>query len=301
MRAVTVTTGPSSGAAIQPPVPAGRVLVVDDNAANQLLAARMLARLGYEVRVAGDGRDALGVLEVAPHDVVLMDCQMPGMDGYEATAEIRRREGTTRQVAIVAMTAGVTQWDEQTCLETGMDAFLGKPVDWKAAAGVLARWTVVARSRSAAAASGPGSPGLDPGGPAPARTPALDPAIVAEIAALEDGGDEGLLDELLTAFVEDATGRVATLRTAVAGEGANVAGTAHSLRGSSLSFGARSLAGLCAEVEAAAAAGNAAAVVRLVEEMEAELARVAEEVAERFGRAGRRGQPGAAANGADAA
>lgn len=291
-----------SQASSDAPASAGRVLVVDDNEANQLLAARMLERLGYVVRVAGDGRAALAVLEDGPQDVVLMDCQMPGMDGYETTAEIRRREGESRQVVIVAVTAGVTRWDEQTCLDTGMDAFLAKPVDWKAAASLLGRWTAISRARSEVASSGSGTFGPSVPIPGGGHPPALDPAVVAEIAALEDSGDPGVVDELLTAFVEDATGRVDQLRAGMAGERAKLAATAHSLRGSSLSFGASSLAGLCAEVELAAAAGNRAAIAPLVEELEAELARVAHEVAERLGRTAGAGlAPRSTANGADVA
>lgn len=105
-----------------------RVLVVEDNVVNQRVAVRMLERLGLLADVAGNGRHALEMLGVLPFDVVFMDCQMPEMDGYEAAAEIRRREGPNRQVTIIAMTAEVLKGSRERCLEAGMNSYISKPV-----------------------------------------------------------------------------------------------------------------------------------------------------------------------------
>jgi len=103
-----------------------RVLIVEDNMINQKVAARMLERLGLRADVAGNGREALRMFESLPYDLILMDCQMPEMDGYEATREIRVREGPAHHVPILAMTADPLV--RETCLASGMDDFIVKPV-----------------------------------------------------------------------------------------------------------------------------------------------------------------------------
>ena len=120
----------------------GRVLVVEDNAINQLVARGLLDRLGFVSDLAGNGHEALAALERTTYAAVLMDCQMPEMDGYTATAEIRRREGAARHIPIIAMTAGALAGDEERCLAAGMDAYLPKPIDSLQLEAVLARWVV---------------------------------------------------------------------------------------------------------------------------------------------------------------
>jgi CheY-like chemotaxis protein len=106
-----------------------RVLLVEDNLVNQTLAVRLLEKRGYIVSVAGDGRQALATLEKKEFDVVLMDVQMPEMDGFEATAAIRETERSTgKHIPIIAMTAHVLKGDEDRCLFAGMDAYLSKPI-----------------------------------------------------------------------------------------------------------------------------------------------------------------------------
>jgi two-component system sensor histidine kinase/response regulator len=124
----------------------GRVLVVEDNAINQLVARGLLDRLGFVVDLAGNGHEALAALENTAYAAVLMDCQMPEMDGYTATAEIRRREGSGCHTPIIAMTAGALAGDEERCLAAGMDAYLPKPIDSAHLETVLTRWTTAATS-----------------------------------------------------------------------------------------------------------------------------------------------------------
>jgi CheY-like chemotaxis protein len=106
-----------------------RVLLVEDNVVNQTLAVRLLEKRGYIVSVAGNGRQALATLKMKEFDVVLMDVQMPEMDGFEATAAIRDRERSTgKHIPIIAMTAHALKSDEDRCLSAGMDAYLSKPI-----------------------------------------------------------------------------------------------------------------------------------------------------------------------------
>jgi signal transduction histidine kinase/CheY-like chemotaxis protein len=105
-----------------------RALVAEDNAVNKTVAVRMLTRLGVQADVAGNGREAVEMVRMLPYDIVFMDCQMPGMNGYEASVEIRRREGLDRRVTIIALTAEAVDGTREQCLESGMDDFIAKPV-----------------------------------------------------------------------------------------------------------------------------------------------------------------------------
>ena len=129
---------PSDGTDVQKPNTGPTVLVAEDNPVNQLVAARMLENLGYRVEVVADGDQAVRAVERRRFSVVLMDCQMPVMDGFEATAEIRQRQGDGPRLPIIAMTAAAMDEDAQTCLAAGMDAHLAKPVKTAALVAVLA-------------------------------------------------------------------------------------------------------------------------------------------------------------------
>jgi len=117
-----------------------RVLVVEDNAVNQKVAMMLLTKLGIRVDVAGHGREALDMLRMLPYDLVFMDCQMPEMNGYEATQAIRRLDGPTATVPIIAMTADVVTGSRERCAEAGMDDFVGKPVQVEALTRALRTW-----------------------------------------------------------------------------------------------------------------------------------------------------------------
>jgi CheY-like chemotaxis protein len=117
-----------------------RILVVEDNAANVKVAVRMIERLGYRADVAGNGSEAVEILGRMQYDAVLMDCQMPELDGYEATREIRRSEKDGRHLPIIAMTASAMAGDRERCLAAGMDDYISKPVKLHIVAAVLERW-----------------------------------------------------------------------------------------------------------------------------------------------------------------
>ena len=117
-----------------------RALVVEDNVVNQVVATRMLARLRIRSDVAANGREALEMLSVLPYDVVFMDCQMPEIDGYQATTELRRREGPNRKVTVIAMTAEAIAGCREQCLDAGMDEYITKPVKLAELTNALVKW-----------------------------------------------------------------------------------------------------------------------------------------------------------------
>jgi len=119
----------------------GHLLVVEDNKVNQKVAAGFLKRLGYSIDFAGNGREALEALDLGgEYDAVLMDCQMPEMDGYQATAAIRKRNDHNRVIPVIAMTANAMQGDRQQCIDAGMDDYVSKPIEADELAEVLGRW-----------------------------------------------------------------------------------------------------------------------------------------------------------------
>ena len=135
--------GAAPAPAQKPPAPArpARILIVEDNATNQVLARRMLEKMGHRAEVVADGKEALAALELADYDLIFMDCQMPVLDGYAATAEIRRREaGSGGRVPIVAMTANAIEGERERCLTAGMDDYLVKPLQAAVLDAAVRRW-----------------------------------------------------------------------------------------------------------------------------------------------------------------
>jgi two-component system sensor histidine kinase/response regulator len=233
-----------------PPEHAPRVLVAEDNEVNQLLAVHMLEKRGYLVDVAANGRDAVRSVTEADYALVLMDCQMPELDGYAATREIRdwETERSTR-TPIVAMTAHSMHGDRERCLAAGMDDYLAKPLDSVAFDAALARWAPAAEPVSAMARVAP---------PA-VRSNENEPAIDAE--ALErlraDLGDSDVLPQLVEIFASHTPERLEDLRAAVeSGNTIETRKVAHALKGSAQTLAAGRMAALCRDLELQASNGS---------------------------------------------
>jgi PAS domain S-box-containing protein len=138
--AAATNGGPSPAATPRLWGSAPRVLVAEDSPVNQTVAVRTLERVGCQADVAHSGREALAMLASRQYDAVLMDCQMPELDGYEATAELRRREGAGQHIPVIAMTGETMDGDRERCLAAGMDDYLSKPIERAALVAVLQRW-----------------------------------------------------------------------------------------------------------------------------------------------------------------
>ncbi len=225
----------------------GRILVVEDNLVNQKVAAGMLRKLGYQADAVADGGQALGAIERNRYDLVLMDCQMPVMDGYTATGEIRAREAADAHLPIVAMTAHALGGEREKCLAAGMDDYLAKPVRIADLKQKIDYWCLseaaVAGSASAEEDSQPGDAGSMPVVEAGASA-AIEQSALDELR--EVMGED--LDELIDAYLDDTARRLEELSRAVDREPEVLIQVAHTLKGSSANVGARLFSARCAEV-----------------------------------------------------
>jgi CheY-like chemotaxis protein/HPt (histidine-containing phosphotransfer) domain-containing protein len=235
---------PSDGAHLMANHPL-HVLLAEDNLVNQRVTRAQLQRLGCEVDVAGDGREAIEATARRPYDLVLMDCQMPGVDGFDATREIRRREEAGRRVPIVALTANALRGDRERCLAAGMDDYLAKPTDLDSLRETLERHATPAREgRAAGAAPGRG-------------TTLVDADALSHLKALERDGP-GFLAVLVREFDEGFRERLGDMQLAAReSDGAGLRGAAHSLKGSAGIVGAEGMASLCRKIEHLGAEGQA--------------------------------------------
>jgi CheY-like chemotaxis protein/HPt (histidine-containing phosphotransfer) domain-containing protein len=244
------------------------VLLVEDNATNRLVASRIVERLGYAVEMAENGREALEMITEAitgpnkkSYAVIFMDCQMPVMDGYEATQAIRALEGDDRHTPIIAMTAAAMEGDRNACIAAGMDDYLAKPIRPKLVRAALARW-----APETITASGDE--------PAAATDDVIDVARLDLLIRLDRGGAD-LLTEVLNQYLEDTSTRLLSLHEALARQDmTTVSEVAHSTRGASANVGASMMAALCARVEDLARKGDVDGCAALATVVDGEFERV---------------------------
>jgi PAS domain S-box-containing protein len=217
-----------------PIIAAGRVLVAEDNPVNQLVIRGMLDKRGYDYDVVGDGREALQRLESGDYAALLMDVQMPVVDGFEATAQIRERERADERLPIVAMTASAMEGDRERCLAAGMDDYISKPLRPDQLDAVLERWLGHTGAPMASAASNGDRNGLIDAG---------------RVQRFRDDYPE-IADRLVALFADTTPPLLQELTNAVhASDDEAVRRLAHKLKGSCQNVGAVRMAALCRELE----------------------------------------------------
>jgi signal transduction histidine kinase/DNA-binding response OmpR family regulator/HPt (histidine-containing phosphotransfer) domain-containing protein len=255
LRVVTGILGTATGEAERPhTAPAGnterlqgRVLLVEDNAINQRVAGAMLKRLGLTVLLATHGGEAVAMVREQAFDLVLMDCQMPVMDGFEATRQIRAWEAGggrgARTLPVVALTANAMVGDREACAAAGMSDYLAKPIDGARLAAMLARHLAAAVPARHAQARTP---------PAVARAAAaaFDPSVLDGLPMVADGSEPEFALQVLEQFVQGSAETVELCRRAVAGDDAAIALRAvHTLKSTSAQVGALALAAWAGDLE----------------------------------------------------
>jgi len=234
----------------------------------------VLEELGYRVDIANDGTQALELFGRHTYRAVIMDCQMPGMDGYEAAREMRRREsvpadcaGAPRgpaagRIPIIAMTAAALKDDRERCYAAGMDDYLTKPFEPEDLASAIQHWI------------------SDPADPATAGTTASAPGehdIVRRLRQLRDHLPPASVDRLLASFLENGRTQIAELHAATRiGDTAAIARTAHSLKGAASSINAAAIAALCQRLEDRAVAGDLPGSTEITSRLDAEYERISE-------------------------
>lgn len=240
----------------------GTVLLAEDNPVNQEVARTFLTRLGLRVDIANNGAEVLALTEAHRYDLILMDCQMPVMDGYQATAAIRQREAdTSGRLPIIALTANAMEGERCKCLAAGMDDYLSKPYSRAQLESTLARWlvpdTIVPTAEPAATV----------GALRQGRDPALNMTFLDQFRELDPGGGLGLIREIMTVYLDSSLALLRQVEQGlIAGDADALRRAAHSLKSSSANVGAEKLSKLFLELEVMGRDGQLTAAMPVLDE-----------------------------------
>ncbi|CAM2743373.1 response regulator [Janthinobacterium lividum] len=267
---------PDSAAAGQAPL---RMLLVEDNAINQEIALAMLEDSGYEAIPADNGRRALALWERCPFDVILMDCQMPEMDGFEATRQLRRMETQQgrERTPIIALTANAILGDRELCLDAGMDDYLAKPYTRAALLAMLARWrpSPAAAGTVATTAAATLETAAEPVPAAVESASILDAAALQNLRAMRRPGRPDVLGRIIDLFYSDAPRLLGQLEVAAgASDAAALQLAAHTLKSSCANVGALGLSATCREIEQYARGNDVGSALNHIRGIQQELDRV---------------------------
>jgi PAS domain S-box-containing protein len=240
-----------------------RILLAEDNITNQRVARAILEKMGHRVDAVANGAEALRALGTMPYDLVLMDVQMPEMDGFEATRAIRSAGTAVRNpaVPIIAMTAHALIGDRERCLAAGMDDYVAKPIRSDDLAAAIARWTIA--NDAAAGDADPVSAAVQEAAPAPGRAT----GVTVDRGALLEllGGDAMILNEIVKVFLEDAPRQIEAMEAAGgAGDATTLRRLAHTMKGSAGTVGATSLQESALVLERAVDRGDMLAACGLI-------------------------------------
>ena len=232
---------------------------------NQQVAMRMIEKLGYKSDIVGNGLDALEKLADKDYDLILMDCQMPELDGYSATHEIRRHN-SSRHTSIIGLTAHALSGDRENCIRAGMDDYLSKPVmleDWPRP--WISGWADPLVPASGLPAKAP------PNAATIDARPAVDVSVLAELREYQKPGEPDFVTELIGVFIEDLADRLSQIRSGLqAADTHRVNQAAHALKGASAELGARRMQEICSRIEFGAATGSIESTPSMLRELEAE-------------------------------
>ncbi len=245
-----------------------RILLAEDNPVNQKVALRQLAKLGYQVDAVNNGAEAVRAIERHLYPVILMDCQMPELDGYKATGRIREMQAASpfkwsHRPYIIAMTANALAGDRETCLASGMDDYISKPVRIEDLDAVILRGLQSARSGQSNGAESAPSPA------------SVDLVALDNLRALRLDGGADPLAELVDLFLSDTPDRIQLMRSALQRvDSAALEAAAHSLRGSASNLGARNIATACVRLMQHSRKGEFAAAAKLLRAIEADFSAV---------------------------
>jgi len=248
----------------------GRVLLAEDNESNLIVACAQLERMGVDVVTASNGQQALDLLATEAVDLVLMDCQMPILDGFEVTAALREREaGSGQRLPVIALTANAMKGDRERCVAAGMDDYLAKPYTGESLFALLAHWLPAERRKPADAGAA-----ARPENHADAASP-LDPEALEKIRALSPERAEALVGQVLSAYLKAAEREWAHFDQGLTeGDLSMLTRAAHALKSSSFNVGANGLAERCSEIERLGRDGQMRQLLTRVDGLRAEWKRV---------------------------